>query len=543
MSAPAALLVHLPFDRDTQDASGGGHHAGVSGDATIARTQFQLGGGAAQLSGESNSCFIIPAYTPVVGNGARTVCFWMRANGVISNTPNAIFLGWGGATPSPGVRFDIALEDGVPDQLRAEFNTGRFLVSSNHANGLQNGKWHHVGVTYDGSVMCFFVDGRQIEEPRHVDPKLETGTCPAGTVIGTGVRAVMETAPHVRNYRGQIDDVAIWDVALSETEVRALYGLARIGDNNARWLATAMELWRKPVGDSIKINGRTWRKVDQLNGEAGEWVQIQGPNGSGSFIILGSNGRGLQIQYQWWEHGFVQLGGLIVAIFGVVAVVIWSVDRLKVRVRLRRWEAKERAEAERRRIARDLHDDLGSGLTEIMLLGDLAEKEQLSSEELRGRLAGITAKTRDMVAAVDEIVWTANPVNDVLPRLADYLADHAQRFLSAKGIRCRLDVGDSLPEVQVNARTRHHILMAVKEALNNAVKHSGATELWLRVHYEDNVLRLQIEDNGIGFDAQTVEGGNGLANLRARLEDVGGGTEIESQPGQGTCIRFTLRLQ
>jgi signal transduction histidine kinase len=104
-------------------------------------------------------------------------------------------------------------------------------------------------------------------------------------------------------------------------------------------------------------------------------------------------------------------------------------------------------------------------------------------------------------------------------------------------------VAEALPPALLTAQTRHDLFLAVKEALNNAAKHSGATEVWLRIRSEANELLVAVEDNGRGFDpAATNAPGNGLDNMRARLQAAGGRTEIVSRPGQGTMVRFRLPL-
>jgi signal transduction histidine kinase len=157
----------------------------------------------------------------------------------------------------------------------------------------------------------------------------------------------------------------------------------------------------------------------------------------------------------------------------------------------------------------------------------------------------MTRKVRSLVTAMEEVVWTVNPRNDTLPNLAAYLCDFLERFLSATPIRLRLDVADDLPEVPLAAQTRHNVLLAVKEAANNILKHSHATEVALGIQARNGSLTIVLEDNGTGFDVENPPestSGNGLQNLRSRLADVGGQTQITSQPGSGTIIKFLLPL-
>jgi signal transduction histidine kinase len=148
-----------------------------------------------------------------------------------------------------------------------------------------------------------------------------------------------------------------------------------------------------------------------------------------------------------------------------------------------------------------------------------------------------------MVASLDEIVWAVNPANDSLPHLATYFCQFAEEFLRPTSIRCRLDVADSLPMLPLTSEVRHNLYLAVREALNNVVKHSRATEVWLRIHSEEGALRIALEDNGCGFEAgSAAETGEGLANLRRRLEKIGGHFEYDSKPGAGTTCRIWLPL-
>ena len=244
---------------------------------------------------------------------------------------------------------------------------------------------------------------------------------------------------------------------------------------------------------------------------------------------------------RFWQTAWFGGGMILLLLCGVLAGARLATARRLAR-ELAAIEQLRALEQERRRIARDLHDDLGSGLTEIMLMGEAAGREATSLAEAKQRTSQITLKIRQIVGAMDQIVWTVNPENDSLPNLADYVSKFAQEYTQLTQVRCRLDVMTGLPESPVTAQARHNLLLAVKEALHNVVKHSGATEVSLRIHCLGSELGLAIEDNGKGFNSTTAACGDGLRNMRQRLEAIGGRTEIAAHPGQGTSVHFYLPL-
>jgi signal transduction histidine kinase len=200
-------------------------------------------------------------------------------------------------------------------------------------------------------------------------------------------------------------------------------------------------------------------------------------------------------------------------------------------------------ERERTRIARDIHDDLGGSLTEIGYLGALAVRDSCSLDEARDQLARITERTRELARRLDETVWAVNPKNDSPSQLATYLCRFAREFLEPTPIRCRLDVASGFPEVTLSAEVRHNVFLAVKEALNNAVKHSRAEELWLRLRTSDGALIIEVADNGLGFVVGGIrEPGNGLRNMAARMDEAGGSFTVRSAPGAGTTVCLQLPL-
>jgi signal transduction histidine kinase len=264
-------------------------------------------------------------------------------------------------------------------------------------------------------------------------------------------------------------------------------------------------------------------------------------SGSAEGEIQATSPLTLIIKPHYYETSWFQTSAALL-VLSMVGAGAHFIGRAKLRRKLERLEMQQAMEKERRRIAQDLHDDLGSGITEIMLLSELAKQDNNGSDApMRSQLDDITQKARQVATAMDEIVWTVNPKNDSLPDLASYLADHAREFLRAANVSCRIDMMENLPPIPVSAQQRHNLFLAVKEALNNAVKHSRATEVWLRINWSQNRLTVIVQDNGCGF-TDDAERGNGLANMMSRMETIQARAEIATQPGTGSKIEFVLPL-
>ena len=136
-----------------------------------------------------------------------------------------------------------------------------------------------------------------------------------------------------------------------------------------------------------------------------------------------------------------------------------------------------------------------------------------------------------------------NPEHDSLESLGSYLCLYADRFLKLANITCRLHGTFDLPRQTLNPVHRHEFFLAFKEALTNVVRHSGATEVRLSIRIIGNRLRLSLADDGGGLGLSPPTAGmDGLANMRARLEKMGGRFAITSEAGRGTTLRFYLPL-
>jgi signal transduction histidine kinase len=144
---------------------------------------------------------------------------------------------------------------------------------------------------------------------------------------------------------------------------------------------------------------------------------------------------------------------------------------------------------------------------------------------------------------MDEVIWVVNPRRDTVKDFAAFVSEHAQEFLASASIRCRQEVAEELPAIPLDLPQRRNLLLAVKEAIRNAARHSGADQVSLKVLVEDDFLKVVIEDNGRGFSS--VAGGgnhNGMVNMKQRLADVGGSFTLHTAPGKGCCITFLLPL-
>lgn len=200
-------------------------------------------------------------------------------------------------------------------------------------------------------------------------------------------------------------------------------------------------------------------------------------------------------------------------------------------------------EQERTRVAQDLHDELGAGLTEMSLLGSLARRPDVPADEKERYLDQLTKSARSLVTGLDEIVWAINPHYDSIGSIATYFSFYAEEFLNLANITCRLQVAESLPKIQLDSQIRHAFFLAFKEALNNVVRHSGASEVTLKIDMVEQQLNISIADNGCGFECGSANpGSDGLSGMHERLQKLGGVCDITSQPGQGTTVEFRLSI-
>jgi signal transduction histidine kinase len=223
-----------------------------------------------------------------------------------------------------------------------------------------------------------------------------------------------------------------------------------------------------------------------------------------------------------------------------VAIVFSIRQGLKLTVQARSQKLLER---ERDRIARDIHDELGAGLTQLTLLGELVLRETPPGATTRAQLDSLCGKSRRLLGTMDELVWTVNSRRDTVHDFAAFVCEYAQEFLASTPIRCRLDVPDDLPPTPLDLPARRNLLLAVKEAVRNVAKHSNATELFLQIRVAEEKLVVTLEDNGTAFTGKAERNGrNGLRNMDERLSDIGGVCRVSATSTKGCRVVFRLPL-
>ena len=293
----------------------------------------------------------------------------------------------------------------------------------------------------------------------------------------------------------------------------------------------------------------------RLIGLEREWVPVGSkrsadynyiPPGNYEFQVIACNNDGVwnttgaslavTVQPFFWQTLWFKL--LMLALLIVASgSLVWFETRRRLQQKLALLEQKRAIANERARIASDMHDDLGSHLTRISMLSETARSGIHDTAIAGDNLKQIYDTARGLTRSMDEIVWAVNPKRDTMDSLVSYLEKFALDFLGAAGIRCRLELPLEYPLWTPNSEVRHNLFLAFKESLNNAAKHSGADLVQITLHISETDYTLLVEDNGRGFVVTTgSSSGNGLGNIRRRMERINGRCEISSSSGHGTKV-------
>jgi ligand-binding sensor domain-containing protein/signal transduction histidine kinase len=305
----------------------------------------------------------------------------------------------------------------------------------------------------------------------------------------------------------------------------------------------------------------------KLDGFGPDWVDDSGtrtasylklPYGRYRFRVAARNANGkwqeaaqsfsfvvpTPLYFQAWA-----IGCYVVVAVAIVTGIVRVVSHRRLRFALARLEQQQSLERERMRIARDMHDEMGSKLTKISFLSEHAQVDARTDGSLALKIASIAETSRELLKTMDEIVWVVNPRNDTLENLIAYLGHYAVEYFQNTSIECELRLPQEIPHHALSSETRHNLFLTFEEALNNVLKHSAATQVKVEITIAAMEFELKVTDNGRGFEmtaatasapARGGRGGNGLKNMQQRLTAIGGECLVSSRPGEGASV--TLRI-
>ena len=398
------------------------------------------------------------------------------------------------------------------------------------------------------------------------------GFCPAGLKLRSGllcfstVRGLVFLDPHTPSAEAKPPEVVLEEIIVNgqkqPIERRAPAAWPGASESPARIVIAPgqheLELHYTAIQFAApeKIGFRY-----QLEGIDRDWVEAGGrrtayyqrlPPGNFVFRARACNADGVWADGEttlaviarpfFWETDWFHAAATV-TVLGSGAGGFWLVLRRRYKRRLERLQMQHAIEKERLRISQDMHDHIGSLLTHVSQLSDMGQGETADTTLTRSRFERIGTEARVAVQALDEIVWATNPKNDNLGSFAEYVSRFTDEFFEYTRIRCWQDVPATLPPLPLRADVRHTVFLAIREALNNVLKHSGATEVRLRLALDNGSVRIEVEDNGRGFLVNGSGNGNGLGNMRARLGEAGGRTELSSDPGHGTKVGFVFPVK
>jgi len=193
---------------------------------------------------------------------------------------------------------------------------------------------------------------------------------------------------------------------------------------------------------------------------------------------------------------------------------------------------------ERNRISTDMHDELGSGMTHIRLMSELAKSKM--KQNTPAEIEKISQSADDVLNKMNAIIWSMNSKNDSLGNLISYIRAYSTEYLEGTSVKSSVSIPHEIPEKELSGDKRRNIFLCVKETLNNMLKHSAATELTIDI-LAGSILTVRIHDNGRGIDLQKIrQFGNGLQNIKRRMESIGGDFEIKNNNGTETILTLPL---
>lgn len=367
-----------------------------------------------------------------------------------------------------------------------------------------------------------------------------------GYVMFVGNNALVYFRPSIFQTK-QPRDVVITDFKLLNTylPVDSLLSLPKIQFSSIQnsfsiYFAALSYLQREKLTYYYKMTGidKEWIKADRQNFINYSLL----PPGNYTFSVYcedidGARSKNITQILIYIKPPFWRTYWFISTLFFVVALLVYLVHRVRVNKLLA-------VEKLRNRVARDLHDDMGSTLSTINILSSMA-KSRINIDPVKTTeyLGKISDNSQRMMDAMDDIVWSIKPSNDSIQKIAARMREFATNVLEAKEIELDFRVDEAVFDVKLNMEARRDFFLVFKEAVNNAAKYSKASMVIIQLGLHNNRLVLVVEDDGIGFDPDVADNGNGLCNMQKRADAMHGRLQVLSKPGGGAQVTLNVPVQ
>ncbi|MDO9255123.1 MAG: triple tyrosine motif-containing protein [Bacteroidales bacterium] len=248
----------------------------------------------------------------------------------------------------------------------------------------------------------------------------------------------------------------------------------------------------------------------------------------------------LTIEAPWWQSWWFRLLALFI-LAGLIILVVRNYTNRRLEKQRSELEKTQAIEKERNRISRDMHDDLGSGLTIIAILSEVVKKQLSNPVKAKETLDKIAVSSRDLVDNLQDIIWVLNPQNDTVESLSSYIREYGLKYFEPLSVQLEFDYPELFSNRHLSEEQRRNIFLTVKESFNNIAKYAWCNKVIVEIEETSTGILLSIKDDGKGFDVNKVRlFANGLKNMQHRIEQVGGSYSISSEPGNGTLTEIKI---
>ena len=396
---------------------------------------------------------------------------------------------------------------------------GKYVISNISKNNNIFQTVTDIIVLKDGTVWALNSDGSLI----NITPESQD-TKPLPTIMLTSIK-VNDQLLHVypEKYSHNENNLSINVAAPSYLDERSTlysYYLEGSGNNN----------WSEPsnIATFNFLNLPPGRYTLHLKADFSE-VYYPSQTTSYSFTILPA----------WWQTWWFRTG-MVLASFALITLLIMNHYKRKYAQQKAALEKQQAIEKERTRIATDMHDDLGSGLSRIKFLSETIGIKKQQQQPIEEEINKIREYSHQMIDNMGEIVWALNERNDSLIDLLAYTRAYAVEYLTQNGLQCEVDMPDQIPGIFLSGEIRRNIFLSVKEVLHNIIKHAQANFIVITIQVNDN-LEVNIKDDGIGFNLSEIRPfSNGLTNIQNRMQEIGGYSEIIIN--SGTIVSLSVPI-